>query len=265
MDLHSPKNRILLKNCIVVKRKELKLAEETPEIQDELSYYFNLYLMVKSDDTENLMATLKDSTLQQKYIDFNNHVLLTPAKELAEEYLDLTQSLMQKNNAYSEADFDNLKKAFYIGNEDLIPLEKTKNSDELEEEITANPPQPYLTQEEEKYLIAMKRLFQQYRSQSISAEQLKAFSLQFRDLTLALGKSKFEQTFAKEHKKIMDMHISYEQSNSSKPVYKTDFILLDSENRQTTQSVSEPASQFIATAYSALCCSYLEANKMVRD
>ncbi len=264
MDLHSPKNRILLKNCMVVKRHELKLAEETPEIQDELSYYFNLYQILKSDDIEKLMATLKDFTLKEKYLAFNHHILSTSATDIAEEYMRLTETLMRQNNAYSQTDFNNLKKAFYKGNEDLMSFDKTKNLKELEEETEQNSAQNYLSQNEEKYLSALGNLFRKFPSQSISVEQFKDFSAQFMDFTMALGMSKFEQAFAKEHKKILDMHISYDHPNSSKPVYKTDFILLDSENRQTTQSVSEPASKFISTAYSALCCSYLEANKMVR-
>lgn len=266
MDLHSPKDKILLKNCIIVKLQQLKLAEETSQIVEELSYYENLYQILKTDDTETLIATLNDATLQKNYIAFNQHILLSSSKDIAEEYVALTKLLMLKNNAYSDEKFQDLQTAFYKGNEDLIvSSDRTKNSYELEEE-PSDLPQNYLTQEQKNYLYSLGKLLKQNNPQKMSTEQFKAFSSRYKTLILALGKSKFEQTFAEEGKKVIDMVITARTLEESKTVYETDFTLLDTNNETTHQVIRELASSSIPTltAYQTLCYSYLEANALAR-
>ncbi len=266
MDLHSPKDKILLKNCIIVKLQQLKLVDQTPEIIDDISYFENLYQILKTDETETLIATLNDTTLQKKHTAFNQHILLTPPKELAQEYVTLTKSLMLANNAYSDEKFEDLQAAFYKGNEDLIvSSDRTKNSYELEEE-PSDLPQNYLTQEQTNYLHSLDNLLKQNKPQNMSIEDFKAFSLQYKNLILALGKSKFEQTFAEEGKKVIDMAIAARTLEESKTVYETDFTLLDTNNETTHQVIRELASSSIPTltAYQTLCYSYLEANALTR-
>lgn len=64
MDLYSPQNRILLKNCIIVKLKQLNIklnqlendsasSEEIRDMEGIISYYMNLYEILKVDDTRN--------------------------------------------------------------------------------------------------------------------------------------------------------------------------------------------------------------------
>ena len=74
MDLHSPKDKILLKNCIAVKLKQLELEEAS---DDEMSYYENLYQILRTDDTEALLLTLTDTDFKETYRTFNQHILRT--------------------------------------------------------------------------------------------------------------------------------------------------------------------------------------------
>ncbi len=267
MDLHSPKNRILLKNCLVVKRHALKLAEETKSTIDELSYYFNLYQILQSDDVETLMATLKNSALEEKYIAFNQTILSTPAKDIAREYVALTKSLMQENNAYSDKKFEDLQAAFYKGNEDLLDTDKSEHTQIWEEEPSYELSQDYLTEEQQNYLDAMGNLLRQNSPQTMNPNQLKDFASQFSKLSFALGKSKFEQTFAEEGKTILAMQITCHTLDSLKTVYETSFTLLDAQNHETHQSIHELASTSISTltSYQTLCYSYLEATNLSRS
>ncbi len=267
MDLHSPKDKILLKNCIAVKLHMLKLAEESPTIEDEISYYENLRQILKADDTDLLFCTLKDTHFDETYRVFNQHILSTPAKEIAQEYIHLTKSLMLENGVYSDQKFEELKSAFFRGNEDLIDTAKTKNANQLEEEPDNEDTPNYLTKDEENYLKLLSNLLDTTNAKTISATDFKAFSEQFSAITLALGKSKFEQTFQKKGKHILDMQIAYNASDFSKPVYKTDFTLLDKENTKTTHSIREIASTLdfsSKTSYQTLCYSYLEASQAAK-
>ena len=99
MDLHSVKDKILLKNCIVVKLKQLKMEigrlpispqeeneqKELAFLKDEMSYYENFLLALKNDDTVFLENLLLDSSLKESFKTFNQHVSSTPAKEIALE------------------------------------------------------------------------------------------------------------------------------------------------------------------------------------
>lgn len=192
MNLDLSKDKILLKNCLVVKLQQLKLANKTPETEDEISYYENVYQILKADDTETLLLTLKDSSFKETYRNFNEHILSTPAKEIAEEYVDLTKSLMEKNGIFDEEKFQQLKKAFYKGNEDLL----SKMPQEYEEEPEQNHSSNYLTKAMEASLNQLKNLMRQ-NPKTMSATQFKNLAVQFRDLTLDLGKSKFQQYFDK--------------------------------------------------------------------
>ncbi len=255
MDLHSPKDKILLKNCIVVKLNQLRLEENKPNadvsaIMDEISYYENLRQILMADDTELLISTLNHSISKDSYIKFNKHILTVSPKELAKEYIELTKSLMLENNVYSIEKFEELKQAFYKGNENL-----------------AESSQNVLTEEEKKQMANIDLLFQQHQSAPLSALQFKTFATQLRDLIKQLGINKFQKSFDKTGKQIVDMQISYDTSEFSKPVYKTDFSLLDLEHQLTHEFVHAPASRsgFTSNYYQTLCYTYLEADKCTRN
>ena len=120
MDLHSPQDRILLKNCIVVKIKQLHLDMHKPNAdfsatKKAIDYYSKLKELLESDNTENLIATLNTSIDSTDYLNFNQYILSTPAKDIANDYLDLTKSLLLENGVYSDENFEKLKSAFLTG------------------------------------------------------------------------------------------------------------------------------------------------------
>lgn len=256
MNLSLSKDKILLKNCIVVKLQQLKLAKETPAIKDEISYYENIYEILKADDTETLMLTLKDPTFKEAYRSFNEHILSTPAKDIAQEYIDLTKSFILKNCVYDEEKFKQLKAAFYKGNEDLL----SKTPEEYEEEPEQNHSSNHLTKAMETSLNQLKNLMRQ-NPKTMSGSQFRNLAGQFRDLTLDLGKRKFQQYFDKNGQTIIEngMQISYDTSNPLKPTYTADFTLLDNATSQQTHlNIAEPTSK--STYFQNLCYSYLEAD-----
>lgn len=109
MDLYSPKDKILLRNCMVIKLEQLRLSKQTPAIQDEINYYKNLREILNMDDTDTLKHILNDSTLNDSYRAFNDWVLSSSRKEIAEEFIALTKSMMQEHGLYTEEDFQSLK------------------------------------------------------------------------------------------------------------------------------------------------------------
>ncbi len=281
MDLHSVKDKILLKNCIVVKLKQLKMEigrlpispqeeneqKELAFLKDEMSYYENFLLALKNDDTVFLENLLLDSSLKESFKTFNQHVSSTPAKEIALEYVDLTKSLMEKYDAYSDENFEALKKAFYKGNENLIPKDRTKNVNELEEEPSSVLSQKNLTIEEKDCLNSIYSLLHQANPNTMSVLEFNNFSAQFKDKLKLLGIYKFQQFFDKENKKITDMQISQNLSTSLKSLYITNFTLIDSQNITSQQSIHAPASTSVLTApyYQTLCYTFLEAEKCTRN
>lgn len=264
MDLYSPKDKILLKNCIVIKLKYLELAagktnENVPETENEISYYSNIYEILKSDNTELLISTIKDSIDKQLFVEFNKNILTKPAKDLAEEHVNLTKNLMKENNVFSEEKFEELKKAFYKENEYLIPEKKSDEYEEEPEIINTN----HLTNDMQNCLDNLNHLIRRFNPKTMSISDFKQFAEQLKNLTFDLGKQKFQQYFDTQNQTIKDMKISYSTTKMQKPVFKTDFTLLDSDSGQSNLIIEESASNsgFTSTYYQNLCYTYLEANK----
>lgn len=229
MDLHSPQDRILLKNCIVVKIKQLHLDMHKPNAdfsatKKAIDYYSKLKELLESDNTENLIATLNTSIDSTDYLNFNQYILSTPAKDIANDYLDLTKSLLLENGVYSDENFEKLKNAFLSGNENLNPSEKTKNLDELEEEPE---PSTHVTPEMQELLDKFAELFKKSHPQNMSGADFKNFASQLKDLTKKLGISALQPNFDKTNQTIQDMQIFYEKPADSCPVYKVDLTLCD--------------------------------------
>lgn len=275
MDLHSPKDKILLKNCILVKLQQLKLEKDKPNVDflsiiNEISYYENLYQLLKSDDTETLISTLNDAISKERYIAFNKQIFSASRKDLAEEYIDLTRSLMVEKSDYKgeelEQKFNELKDAFYKGNEDLIDSGKTKNVHELEEEPSSDLTHNFLTETQKEHLSKLELLFKQYDPKAMSSTEFNEFSEHFRDLVKLLGISKFQPFFDEKEEKIIDMQI-YRTSEFSRPMYKTEFSLANASGTLYPEFVYTPASTsgFTSDFYQTLCHSYIEANHCTRN
>ena len=229
MDLHSPQDRILLKNCIVVKIKQLHLDMHKPNAdfsatKKAIDYYFKLKELLESDNTENLIATLNTSIDSTDYLNFNQYILSTPAKDIANDYLDLTKSLLLENGVYSDENFEKLKSAFLTGNENLNPSQKTNNLDELEEEPETSS---HATPETQELLDKFTELFKRNHPKNMSSVDFKNFASQLKDLTKKLGISALQPNFDKTNQTIQDMQIFYETPADSGPVYKVDLTLCD--------------------------------------
>lgn len=260
MDLHSPQDKTLLKNCIVVKLQQLKLTQKEPTLEniDEISYYENLYQVLKDDDTDILLSILNDT---EKYNAFNQHILLASAKDIANDYLDLTKSLLLENNVYSDENFEKLKKAFLNGNENLSSSDKTKNLNELEEEPEIST---YVTKEMQELLDKLSELFKENHPKSMSGADFKNFTSRFKDLTKKLGICALQSNFDGAKQTIQDMQIFYEQPTELAPVYKVDLTLCDNTTQKLSHSTLTEranASGYISTYFQSLCYSILEAQK----
>lgn len=238
MDLHSPQDRILLKNCIIVKIKQLHFDMHKPNAdfsatKKAIDYYSKLKELLESDNTENLIATLNTSIDSTDYLNFNQYILSTPAKDIANEYLDLTKSLLLENGMYSDENFEKLKSAFLSGNENLNPSEKTRNLNELEEEPEAST---YITQETQELLDKLSKLFKGNQPKNMSGANFKSFVSQLKDLTKKLGISALQPNFDKTNQTIQDMQIFYEKPADSGPVYKVDLTLCDNLSRKLSHT-----------------------------
>jgi len=262
MDLSSAKDKILLKNCIVVKLQQLELEKNKPNadflsIINEISYYENLNQVLKDDDIETLTAILNNTDSNKNYIDFNKLVLSTPASEMAKEYLDLTKNMMKENNAYSDEKFEEVKKAFYKGNEDLITTSSYKS---LEEEPEINNSTKYLNNDINSCLSNFEDLFKSSNPKTI--EQFREFCISFRELTKKLGFLKLQQTYDEYNEKITNMNIRNYILNS-KPVYEIALTLEDNSHNKRETAITKIATKsgYISNYYQSLCYSYLEADK----
>lgn len=273
MNLNSSKDKILLKNCIVLKLKELNIklsnqinhsisSSEIADTENSISYYTNLYEILKSDDSETLIATLDNSLDDDKFGTFSKSVRSLSAKDFSQEYIDLIKTLMEENQVYSDEKFDELKKAFYKGNEDLNPDNNKTSLETYEEEPEQKNMPNYLTDDMKISLDKLNKLTKQ-NSTTMSASDFKKLSAQFRDITLVLGISKFQQSFDEQGKTIEDMNISYDTTQNEKSVYKADLKFSDSSSKESNLTITEPASTtgFSSTYFQNLCHSYLEANK----
>ena len=275
MDLTTQQDKILLKNCILVKIRQLELELEkskskstlldTSDIENEISLYENLFQLLKADDTEGLLATLNhykstDSIRQFSIMALSNE----SSKKFAKRYIDLTESLMREYDVYTDDDFESLKKAFYQGTN--IRYDKTTDSNDLEEEPSDDSANLHLSPEEEEILSQLSDLLKHAKTTDLTPTQFKEFSAQFRDLTKLLGIDEFQHSFEDEGKKVVDMDISFDTTTYQKPVYLTDFEILDKNGNQYSISVNEPASNsgFSATYYQNLCYTYLEADEFAK-
>lgn len=271
MNLYSANDKILLKNCIVVKLKQLHMAaaklslsiEEEAEnaemlaLEDEISYYQNFLSALKIDDITHLENLLLDSGLKEDYQQFNNHILITPAKEMASEYVNLTKSLMEEYNAYSDENFEALKKAFYKGNEHLLESNKTKNLNELEEEFEPqNETSVYLTEDIQNILEQLNRLFKQNNPKLMTQSDFQTFSSQFKNLTKSFALCKLQQSLDEDGQTLVDVEISRDVST---PIYQMDLKFSDDTHRVLTEKAY--ASDFMKSYTQYLCYSYLESSK----
>lgn len=210
----------------------------------------------------NLIATLDSSLDDDNFKAFSQNVRTLSSKDFSQEYIDLIKTLMEENEVYSDEKFDELKKAFYKGNEDLNPDNNKTSLENYEEEPEQENVSNYLTDDMKISLDKLNQLTRQ-NPKTISASDFKKLSAQFSDITLALGISKFQQSFDEQGKTIEDMNISYDTTQNEKSVYKADFTLSDSSSKESHLTITEPASTtgFSSTYFQNLCYSYLEANK----
>lgn len=266
MNLDSTQDIILLRNCIVIKINKLKLDMTNPNIdflatKTALDNYTKLLEHLNNSDSENVINILHNSIQTEDFSQFSKHILSTPSKEIAQEYIDLTEELMKNNNSYSEEKFKELKTAFYKGNEHLNP--DNKILDEYEEEPESNQFSTHLTEDMKISLDTLNKLIKQNHSKSMSPTQFKNFVSQFKDIVKLLGISKFQQYFNEKNQTITDMNIFYDTDEYSRTVYKTDFTLADRTSQESHVTLQEPASKsgFISNYYQNLCYSYLEADK----
>lgn len=268
MDLHSPQDRILLKNCIVVKIKQLHLAMHKPNAdfssaKKAIDYYSKLKELLESDNTENLIATLNTSIDSADYLNFNQYILSTPAKDIASDYLDLTKSLLLENGVYTDENFKKLKNAFLNGNENLSSSEKTRNLNDLEEEHEPET-SAYVTKEIQEILDKLKEIFAKNHPKTMSGTDFKNFASQFKDLTKKLGICALQPNFDKTNQTLQDMQIFYEKTAELTPLYKVDLTLCDNTSHKLSHmTLTERAnvSGYISTYFQNLCYSYLEAQK----
>ncbi len=268
MDLHSPQDRILLKNCIVVKIKQLHLDMHKPNAdfssaKKAIDYYSKLKELLETDNTETLIATLNNSIDSSDYVNFNQYIFSTPSKDIANDYLDLTKSLLLENGVYSDENFEKLKKAFLNGNENLTPSDKTKNLNELEEEqepeLSTN-----ISKEMQELLDKLSELFRENPPKNMSGVDFKNFASQFKDLTKNLGICALQPNFDGAKQTIQDMQIFYEKPADFAPVYKVDLTLCDNISHKlshTTLTERANASGYISTYFQSLCYSIIESQK----
>ena len=264
MDLYSAKDKILLKNCILVKLQQLQLEKnkentDHSSIADEINYYKKFLEILINDNTDLLISVLNNSNQNQKYLDFCNHILNTPAKDLANENIDLIKSLMIENNVYTDKKFEDLIQAFYKGNEDMIT---TSSYSSLEEEPENIKNINYLNDDINKCLSDFEVLFNNSKSHSMNSDQFKEFSKKFKELTKNLCYLKLKQYYDEHNKKIKNMDIKNNIRNK-KPIYEIILTLEDEHQNQFTKEISGRAynTGFPNTYYQSLCYSYLEAEK----
>lgn len=267
MDLYSPQNRILLKNCIIIKLKQLNIKlnqlenastpkNEFEDTENTISYYTNLYEMLKNDDTESLVTTIHDSMYEEE---FNKRIMNHSSKEIAQEYIDLTKSLIEENYVYSAEKFEELKRAFYKGNEHLL---KTTSYATLEEEPSseASAITNYLTDEMKISLNDLQELLEQNKNlNTITPFGFKNFSLQLKEITKNLTKYKLEQAY---EKKIADESFAIEYDHkTARPTYRIELALTETPTQIEHLVVPASTSGFISTPFQNLCYTYLEAKK----
>lgn len=270
MDLYSPQNRILLKNCIIVKLKHLNIklnqlendsasSEKISNMEDMISYYANLYEILKVNDTQRLLATIHDTIQEENLADFNESVIKNSPSDIAQEYIDLTKSLMEENDVYSTEKFEELERAFYKGNEHLL---KTVDYETLEEEPVLEQSQTtnYLTNEMKTSLHNLQELLEQNKnSNTMTPFGFKNFSLQLREFVKDLAKYKLEQAY---EKKIQEDSLEIEYDNkTARPTYRIHLSLAESPTQVENLTVPASTSGFISTSFQNLCYTYLEAKK----
>lgn len=260
MNLDSMQDIILLRNCLVVKIKDLKLNMYSPNVdlqtqKKTLACYETLLEQLNHNATEQVNILLKSSDL----VEFSQHIFSTPAKEIAKEYMDLTKQMLIKHHAYSEEKFEALTEAFFKNNETLNPTYIPPK-----ESLETDEPSPHLTKDMQINLQHLKKLIRQ-NPKHMSSSDFKNFSSQFRDLAKNLGIQKFQQYFSTIGQTILDMKISTNiHDESFKPIYQTDFTLSTKDSSDTqhfTYQEPAPQSDFTTTYYQNLCYFYIESNK----
>lgn len=250
MDVNSPENAKLLRNCIAIicHMLEGRSDSKSPEIQNKIQNYLKLSQLLTSENAE---ALLKKQT--ENLTDFSTYMLSTPVKDILKKYTDLTKQSMLASDSYDEEKFNRFKKNFYAG------FEKYLDSPKGQEPI----PSQYCTSSMKTDLQTLDYLFQANKAPFMSLPQLKDFSAQFRDAVKSLGQHKFQQHFDTVGKTIVNMQISSEQSKNSQAIYSVDLSLLDGQNQLSEASFreSEPAFQSFATDFQNLCYAYIEGDK----
>ncbi len=248
MDVNSPENARLLRNCMAIEYHRLKGRSdcETPEIKSKIQNYLRLYQILTAENAEILLQTQTDNLA-----DFSHYMLSTPPKDILKKYTDLTKQSMIDSNCYDKAKFQTFKNNFYADFE--------KDSEKAPEAKHSQ----YCTSNMKTDLQTLDYLFQANKASFMSLEQLRDFSGQFRDAVKNLGQHKFQQHYDTVGKKIMDMQISSEQQKKSQATYIVDLSLLDGQNQLSKETFQDtaPAFQSFATDFQNLCYAYLEGDK----
>lgn len=235
MNLDSLEEFTLLRNCTIL---EIINLHQKQASQQDLADFFELFDLLKSENLETARAKLISGT-SDKFSEFRDSFQNNSSAELSTKYLNLAKSLLSKEQ------FDKIKNQF------------EKQSQKAEQEST------YLTPEMQSALDILNKLIKHNHPKTISPDQFRTFSSQFRDVTGVLGKLKFEQCFLEQNKTIRTMKISYDSSQYDQTVYRTDFTLLDSNSQESQLTITEPApkSKFISNYFQNLCYTYLESHR----
>lgn len=264
MDLISLENRTLLRNCLLVRLKQLQLDMNSRN-QALLEYYSYLLELLSTNDAEKLIGALKSSYPQEDFLQFNNHILSASEKELVTEHLDIVNSLLPQNDKKSIDKLSVLKNVFYpVKLKTNSNNEKTKNSIELEEEPEKDPLDS-LPLSLKLPLAKLRSLTTLPHKNRLSASELKNWASEFSEISKAFGILKFQEHFKEKGQTIADMQITYNKS-SEQTMYTTDFKLLDSQFEESHFEYKEPVANSLHISnynyYQALCYSYLEGQKL---
>lgn len=246
MKLNTLEDLTLFRNCTILKIIELQSQNSDPEL---INKYSELLELSKSGDIENVREKL--NSLIDEVSDFcKSFSDDTPVRDIAKNYKSLAKKIL------SQEQYEKIEDSF-------LPYSSDLNNQTYEEEPEEQISSDYSTAYMKRFLQKLHHLVHAHNPKTMSVSNFKNFATQFRDITLALGISKFQQYFDTQNKTIKDMKISFAVTPSQRPVYQTDFILSDSNSQQSHLSLEEPASTsgFSSTYYQNLCYSYLEANK----
>ena len=115
MDLYSPKDKLLLRACFVIKIGQIKSDFEHQKIdyssaKSTIDYYENLINLIKNDDIDTLKRTLQTSVKMDDFLSANS-------KDISKKYLQIGTNLLISAGAYSPENISKIKKGLFIENE----------------------------------------------------------------------------------------------------------------------------------------------------